>query len=1142
MNFKIQNLYTKVYSEFIKGSYGKPIIPSKNQVLQKINEITTEEYLPLMSKEKMDDINISGIQKSFSNIIDDLDILFNSIESESKEVLDQLTNSLKEHNGIKRELRDLQISTLDISNGKLGEEFLKYNFTDSFNSSTYINTQKSDPVNFEAGLFTIGKNDSNLLSLEHYRGSKIDFIVVENHSQIIEQEYVGSADCSAMLDTDDPRQVLYKIKTSTPTKLRTHFTIQLSPNGSLIDINSVDLDVDSDIAKGYIRLYYKDEFKWKDVPTQSIQEIKSNHVVFNFPNTKTTHIKIEFIKDSPDSFDTNTYYYAINNIAIMLASTKRSATLFSKPIEMQCYGNELPIIFKLSVSGDVDIPKNCSVDVFVAQDVKISGAFLSSGNLPTNFDSPDVYKFDNSYPSGDVFLSELINGSDAISGVLPYKSADFKWYNIKFTESTYEQIQEKVEFDNTIKNNKIVNSIFCPNNVLFGDLDFTGILGISGWVNTDNENWNILEDYVASGYLVSGVTIGGSSWDIGGANWNIIQDSNGNLHPSISGSLLYSGQWIGYGSGVGYPFNFQDQPFVDTIRFNDYSQSINGWWRPFSNIVTDSGIHSQFAISGYLKSYYNTRIPDFHFNNIPFYKIYKFNKYDSLINSTLKLYSYQESPTLENGSNGKNLYPCNFSWNYNTDSITKNSVKEKLFDPLLPTTWSGYIIPLSGILGINESWVFDSISELRIHNTSIILQPSEYFPIVGEDLTLSGIDLSPLQLTQPTIVANTVKFDMKYSYKVKNNFLSTWTSFAIVNQEANNPSINIPNRLIYGTNKYIIDSYTIKDLDTDQILEEESSTINNIEFKFPKKSTEGHYKITLFCGSNSYNGFCANNWVPFVGDQNGDIQIGDGVKMVNKITPINIVGFDTLLYDSSFGLERAAIINEANERYIVVKVPNKDNLPGYYFNSIDKKYETLVDKLYDNKNNWIRQNFSGYFTTGSSGLYVFKKNVNTSGLNWSAGDKNYNWNGGATLKDLSNYNLNRIFDFHSTYGYSINLEDSDNQTIRLYTDDIDPRAPKSSGVVGSTEWIEWYLDSIYYESDDDTWFDYKYVDALVENRGFLFYNTAENLPSYYSISYRLSSGTDDTNNRFLYKIVLNSNEKGSLVPKVRSIRFMVNED
>ncbi len=1148
MDYKLKNLYNKIYVEFIRGSYGQPKIPTKAEVISKLEEITSQDYVPLTTFNSMRDIDINYINQTFSNVIDDIDILFDSIESESRDVLDQLTGSLKEHNGVKRELRRIKATCDDISNGKIGEEYLNYNFSETFDNSENINTLRSDAINFEAGIFTIRKDADKILTLNHYIGTKLEFSIIENYAQIIENGYVGSTDAAAILDQQDPRQLIYKITTNRPTRLRTAFSLQLTPDSREIDINSVEISVDSDIAKGYIRLYYRSSYKWNDVSNASIQEIKGDKVTFNFSPVKCSHVKIEFIKDEPDVFDTNTYYYIINNIAIAKSTTKKSAILYSNPITVERYSNELPIIASVAVSGDLEIPKGTEVKLFVTQDILISGAFLSEFGSIVSADSPEAYIFDQSY-SGTVFLSDLWNAEDAISGVSCYKGIDYEWKPLKFYGSNKETLSEIVEFENTKRHEKIDNSLFTVTSYyLFGDTDYTGVYTLSGWVNTSNPQWALLEPYVASGVYVSGVDVA-TALSIA---WEDIEPS-GILNAAIIADPRYSGQWLGYNSGVGYPFNYYAPALDRVIRFNEYDKAINGWWRPYSFTVTPTGIDDSYADGIFLSGNFATTLPDFFFNNIPFYKIYKFNYNDVVIDPTIKLFTYQERPI----NNNLDYFPCNFVWKYQLKWIDQVNSKVDAYDSRMlgatpPTGWQDYVIniPIDN-LRINEEYIVDSISEVKIHGSNSVLEDREYQIIKTGD-KVTGIDLSSLADTRPFLKVSGVTFDYKYKYRVKNEYLSTWTAFVIVSPGDVSPNIQISNVPITGKeNLKIIGKIDVENLDTGVVKTYlDDGGIFNIVFpKIVGLGGNSHYKITLYCSSDNSTGFCANGWVPYESSNQKDstIIVSPLVRIVQKLNPLNIVDISDLIYDTPMNNDnRAAIILLDNgEKYLIAKIPSKDTFPGYYYNSLEKKYNSNSDYMIENNGHWVRrgvfyENVSGIlelsdeftYTTGSSGLYVYEKDRVSV---------DYNWNNGATLVDYLN-TKSGFFIHHSTINYPINIDRSDYSSYTLRSGMYDPRAPYDSGLVGSNEWRAWIAREIPNGGRDLTIYDgLGYMGVYDLNRGFLFYSTAENLPSFYSISYRTVSNIDDTNTRFLYKLELSSDDEGSLVPKVKSLRFIINE-
>ena len=98
----------------------------------------------------------------------------------------------------------------------------------------------------------------------------------------------------------------------------------------------------------------------------------------------------------------------------------------------------------------------------------------------------------------------------------------------------------------------------------------------------------------------------------------------------------------------------------------------------------------------------------------------------------------------------------------------------------------------------------------------------------------------------------------------------------------------------------------------------------------------------------------------------------------------------------------------------------------------------------------------------------------------------YTWNQGKLYEqDFNNHNPNVLYPVHSTYNNTIN------------------------------------------------------VDEYAANKGYIFYNTAENLPAFYTIEYATLNRNTDNVNKFLYRIDLKS-EHESYTPTLDSIKFVIN--
>jgi len=1158
MDYKVENLKEKVYKGFIRGEYGEPKIPTPNEVIKKIESFTDTSYSPLLEKTRISEFDYTQISGKFSKVIDDIDILFESIEDESRDILDQITASIKEHNGIKRELRRIRAKTDDIVNRKLGQEYLGYNFTESFDDTENINTVASDPIDTDAGIFSILSSSSSVLSLPHYRDRKLEFNVVETFSNIIENGYLGETNATSILDKDDPRSISYRIKTQSPTRLKVALALQLLPDGKSTDINAVGISLDSSLTKGYIRLYYQQNFQWKDVPALSIQEVKGDSVLFTFPKVSATHIKFEFIKEYPDITATNEYIITIHEVSILKSSNRKEARLYSKPIIIDQYSNETPVIDNISCVIDADVPDGCGANVYVAQDILLSGQFVDANNLPVLADSLEAVNFDP-LASGTVYLSDIMS-REGVNGLDQYRGFDFNWNKLKPAVAFGNAVPEIIEFNNSTKHRTILNSLYNIESRLFGDSrwpQYTGLYGtifVSGWCNSDNPMWvPFLSGAVTSGWFISGIDV--AAIQTPPIQYSDIEDSSGNIHPVILSDSNYSGQWLGYKRG--FPFNYYDEEKERVWKFNDYNRAINGWWRPFSIAVRPEGIDEAYGSGGYLDhNLYGTSAPDFYLNGIKFYKVYKFGTSEHVIDSSIKLYTYETRPVgLET-----DFYDHNFIWKYRSiwSIETRTSLDAKDLAHYGDSNFSGYSLTLPKISSANEEYVVDGIKEVRLHNTNLSFQKNIDYIISSDSKGQpSGIMLYPLSKNYSYLKPNGVSFDIIYNYRIKNKYSSTWTSFAIVSPNTVG-SVTVRNPKIWTktdveTQKRIIDKISIEDLDTglsSDVYDEDGKLTFKLDAS--ESSTDKHFKVVIYCASDEETGFCArytrSTATYFIPSKNkGLINVSKGIKFVSRLESIKLVDLSTLVYDTPMSNDKrcALITDYNNEKYLVAKIPSKDIFQGYYFDSISGYYYYDSRILIKNIGHFVRQTLSdtqiNYFTTGSSGTIVYDP--------WNRIDTS--WNAGSVLSEYPNTDTEFKYANHSTYGYPITLSDASELKWRdlLTSGSIDLRSPNiSSALVGSPEWSGWISTSVYsgdlptyIRSVDHYSRPVLYVNTTIPNRGYLFYSTGENLPSFYSISYRTVKNTDSSYSRFVYKIELSSDSDRSVIPKVRSIRFRINE-
>jgi hypothetical protein len=873
-----------------------------------------------------------------------------------------------------------------------------------------------------------------------------------------------------------------------------------------------------------------------------------------------THIKFEFIKDYPDITATNEYVITITEIAILKSTNRKEARLYSKPIIVEQYSTETPVIDNISCVIDADVPDGCSTKVYVAQDILLSGQFVDANNLPVLADSLEAVSFDPT-SSGTVYLSDIMS-REGVTGLDQYKGFDFNWNELKPAEAFGTTVPEVIEFNNSTKHKTILNSLYTIDWRLFGDSKYKGpwpqypaygTIFVSGWCNTDNPMWvPFLSGAVASGWFISGVDV--AKIQVPEIDYSAIEDSSGNINPIILADVRYSGQWLGYKRG--FPFNYYDEENGRVWEFGEYNRVINGWWRPLSIAVRPDGIDPEYGSSGYINhEQYGISTPDFYLNGVKFYKVYKFGTSENVIDSSIKLYTYETRPA----SYETDFYDHNFRWRYKSNwSIeTGTSLDAKDLQHYTEENFDNYTLTLPKISSVNEEYVIDGVQDVRLHNTNLSFQKNIDY-IVSNDLNgqPSGIMLYPLKGNWGYLRPSGISFDIIYNYRVKNRYLSTWTSYAIVNPNTVG-SVTVTNPKIWTrtnvrTQRRIIDKITIEDLDTglSTDIHDEDGKLN-FKLDASQSSTDKHFKVVIYCASDEETGFSAkygNSETHFIPSESRYlIDVSKGIRFVSRLEPIKIVDLSTLVYDTPMSNDkRCALITDLNnEKYLVAKTPSKDIFQGYYFDSISGYYFFDPKALIKNVGHFVRQTLTdtgaNYFTTGSSGTIIYDP--------WDRIDSS--WNAGTVLTEYPNTDNEFKYANHSTYGYPIVLSDSSTLAWRdtLTSGSIDLRSPNiSSSLVGSAEWTDWITNSEY-SGDLETYnrnlsdvsrasFP---VNTTIANRGFLFYNTGENLPSFYSISYRTVKNIDSSYSRFVYKIELGSDGDRSVIPKVRSIRFRINE-
>jgi len=1075
MNRKIKILYDKIFEDFTKGKYGPPRIPTQKEVLYKLNSLTSDDYSAITNNLKLDDIDINEIRENFSRVVDDIDVLYRSIEDESKDVLNQLTNSLKEHNGVKRELRNIEERAKDIQAGKLGSEYLKYVHSETFTSLDNIDVIKtttdldkmSPVVDIKAGSMYIPNSTANIIDLSHYNKTKIDITNTDYIGTISEAAYIGQSDAGSMLNPNDARRLVYRVKTNVPTALKSSFVLKLRADGTQVDINAVVLNIDASNTKGVLRILYRTDTGWVDVPGLGIKMLEYDKNVFRFDPVNTSHLKFQFVKEQPDFPASLEYFITIYDIAIIYAYTHKTSTLYSKSIKVNSYSTENPVIGRISASTDAIVPQGCKVEISVARDKAVRGYFVDEDGEWVDPSSINIHSlvFDqaNEYPKRHVLLSQVKDHPD-LSGIAEeFSNTDFEWIKIKTLDQYDDNKPKIVEFNGTIKKDPFDNSLYQgPDYYKFGDVRYSGTYPESPHPEDPLDAW-----------FLSGVA------DVSNPYWSYME-------PLVNDGLIASG--ADFGDPTGFPLNYYNYELEETIKFGDYYNVTNGWWRPASELVTPTGIFSIDDFDPY---------PDFYVNQNRYYILYKFDTVTLPIESTIKLYTYETRPI----EDSNNVFPHNFIWNYITkQKINSNTLGRYVYNPSDAITYDspfGYETKTPVATGViymplesGQVFVPGSVRDVsyEYHNNS--LEVGTDFIVKNETTTSPYVDFGISSNISQKL--NDEKVVLTYSYYTEEKYTSFWESYILVDLDS-----------------YITISQTL--LEEDQLVKNvivfniDSGKTTNYEMgddQLKIDLVKGTYNIKIFCLSDPNTKFCKDiTWNPSIETSTSK---GPNIRCVSNIEPLRIVDFNLLLFSTPYEKDnRAALINDSEGfSYIVVKEPSKKIIRGYYFDFSVGSYKKNEAQLISNTGHYKRRYIGGdpaeTYITGSQGTNIISNTFVSSLSGIIPIDASIaldsTWNEGRIWPpEFANTDTSKLYMVHSTYGNPITLDD------------------------------------------------YGLGDINIANKGHLFYNTGENLPAFYTIEYGSVSVSDPTKDRFLYKIDLLSEHEVN-TPIVNSVKFVINEE
>lgn len=821
MNYNLAKdfLTQKVRRDFLIGKInGTPTIPSHNDVEQEVTRIIESSENGILGT--MKDVvkgsisDPSGYSQNVINAKDNIEVLMGGISKEINSVIDQINNSTVEKNNAIREMRKMSTSFDEIDSGQLTDSGLSYSINDSFNDVEKIDLERTTAdVHLNAGRVSLSQTNSGRIQFQHYLNqSATTFVIEKGRSKVVKEEQAPASKFGAMFSKDDTDRWEYIVTTSDAVNLTGYFNLKLSPIGDPVSINHITIklgssyNADIDGINGVIRLQYmdiaKDSGGWKDVPGGA-SEVSTSEISFNFMIPETTHIRIVFEKHWPDIVSTKQYIFSVTELIVKKAETSYESVLMSRSLSVTPYRKETPSIHSVMLKSKESNTAGTSIDYFVGIDKPVAGKIVNSASGTVEIDSDDAYAFvsnglnaENRNENYYIYASQL-RDRPWISGAAIYSNWQPKWQQIKPLSDQNSSIPN-IRFFNTTKVDRDVHDISYADDIRWGDPRYTG-----PWPASVEDSWADNWDGTPGGMPESGFIWG-------------------------EDPFTYAGIW--WGDGIEYP----------------------GWWRP--NVPTASGgqtwnTDNKYSFPDYYSTSYNK--DGMLAGQKRFYKVFKWPANFTPIPGSVKL-----SVSNGDSNNSTTLFLNNkHAWKWNTRGVqTLKTTEPRNFNIKEDTYYYTFDMIKEGVapVGALPIIVKDSITNVQFINFSpadietfnieygvkyeqvIVNEGQENETVENVRTEIEDKDEANRTFTIliPEYVNNyykltgskTPEISLQFQYTLNEEIEASWETFLFVPENAPQGSAKIK---INDTRGDAINKIELLDLDTFGIMEGKQEVIKN---------------------------------------------------------------------------------------------------------------------------------------------------------------------------------------------------------------------------------------------------------------------------------------------------------------------------
>ena len=546
-------LFDKIKRDYLTGKItGVAHIPSDQEVQRSIDSALASASNGIMGSlttiSRKSVSNPLTYNTNFETVGDNLKYILGEIYNNLNETIDIINNSTLEKNQILRELKMANIDFSDIETGSLHADGLKYLISDHFYDTEKVDLSRTTAMlNLNAGLISLDPVKSAYLSFPHYRNQTvINFTVTEGFSKVLKQEQVPFTSFGAIFSDDDTDHWEYKITTSAPTQLEGHFILKLSEIGDSVDINDISFrfassksgSSDADMIAVYYMGMDKTDRNWRLV-SNGKQEIKGEELQIKFPTINTTHLKVVWTKFYPDDNVKMEYNFGLIALKVGHVTSVYESVLVTKALEIQPYQNENPTIYAVELNAQKSIQEGSNIHFYVGVDEPVSGKIVDTSNNIVDITSESASSF-VANGSGEDYYSYASQLRDAqhISGTFTYKNWDPKWQEISTVDTQITATPNQLFF-NVSDIDHAVLDLYYTAPILWGDSSYTGPWPVAAYTGSWADNW----DGTPNGFPQSGYIWGEDPLTTAGIWWGDAKEFAGWWRPhtpSCSGTITWN--------------------------------------------------------------------------------------------------------------------------------------------------------------------------------------------------------------------------------------------------------------------------------------------------------------------------------------------------------------------------------------------------------------------------------------------------------------------------------------------------------------------------------------------------------------------------------------------------------------------------